>query len=224
MAGGDDAVKKDAPKDALAHAGEGGFWSLFLQVPPPDPILVNVTAGLIPAAVAFDLIGRWLGRATTAGSSPSTFPPRKPIPETPMPTDPHDTRPINRRQLMALAATSAAAAPTSAPAADANVFDVGSLDGFGEAKVYDAHRDDGFFVIRTERQVEAPSSVCTHRGCLVSPRDDGSFKCQCHGSLFSPAGKVLKGPAKRDLPRLAVKLDAQRHVLVDSNRELENPA
>ena len=44
--------------------GDSGVWQLFTQTPPLHPILVNLTAGLIPAAVAFDLIGRWLGRAS----------------------------------------------------------------------------------------------------------------------------------------------------------------
>lgn len=123
--------------------------------------------------------------------------------------------------------TRPATSPTTALAGDAedeSVFDVGPLDDFDAAKVYADHRDDGFFVIRRDGQVTALSAVCTHKGCLVSPRPDGSFKCFCHGSEFSPAGKVLSGPAKRDLPRLALKLDDNRHVLVDTDRKLENPA
>ena len=55
--------------NTFAHAAQGGVWQLFLQPPPLHPILVNLTAGLIPAAVGFDLLGRWLGRAslTSAG-------------------------------------------------------------------------------------------------------------------------------------------------------------
>ena len=52
----------------LAHAGEGGFWSLFLQLPPLHPVLVNVTAGLIPAAVAFDIAGRMTRRESLASA------------------------------------------------------------------------------------------------------------------------------------------------------------
>ena len=162
-------------------------------------------------------------------------------------SQPRDGRPLSRRRLLALAAATAAVAvagcgdretaetsaktanrpatsPATNPAADESVFDAGPLDDFGEAKVYGAHRDDGFFVIRRGGELTALSSVCTHKGCLVSPQSDGSYKCKCHGSLFSPEGRVLKGPAKRDLPRLAVKLGDGRRVLVDVDRELENPA
>jgi uncharacterized membrane protein len=40
----------------LAHAGEGGGFGF----PPLHPIFVNFTAGLIPAALLFDLLGAWL--------------------------------------------------------------------------------------------------------------------------------------------------------------------
>ena len=46
----------------------GGFWATFLQLPPAHPILVNVTAGLIPAAVAFDVAGHATGRASLASA------------------------------------------------------------------------------------------------------------------------------------------------------------
>lgn len=54
---------------ALASTGHGsGVWQLFLQVPPLHPILVNLTAGLIPAAMGFDLLGRWLRRESLASA------------------------------------------------------------------------------------------------------------------------------------------------------------
>ena len=52
----------------LAHGDEGGAWQLFLQPPPLHPILVNLTAGLIPVAVGFDLLGRWLRRESLASA------------------------------------------------------------------------------------------------------------------------------------------------------------
>ena len=139
--------------------------------------------------------------------------------------DPGETKP---KDDVGSSSTRPTTAPTSAPTggeADGSVFDAGSLDKFDAVKVYGEHRDDGFFVIRREDgEVVALSAVCTHKGCLVSPEADGSFKCFCHGSLFSPQGKVLKGPAERDLPRLAMKLDETRRVLVDTDRKLEPPA
>lgn len=51
---------------------------------------------------------------------------------------------------------------------------------------------------------EAISLACTHQGCTVQLADDDKFHCPCHGSVFDRQGKVLKGPATRNLPRLQV--------------------
>jgi Rieske Fe-S protein len=42
----------------------------------------------------------------------------------------------------------------------------------------------------------AVSPVCTHMGCQVNfNRAERSWDCPCHGSRFSPDGKVINGPA-----------------------------
>jgi Rieske Fe-S protein len=92
--------------------------------------------------------------------------------------------------------------------------DAGPVSDFDTDSVYDAFRDDGYFVIRRDGKLFALSSVCTHRGCKVRSQPDASFVCRCHGSNFSPEGKVLNGPATRDLPRLPVATDAKGHLLV----------
>jgi Rieske Fe-S protein len=45
------------------------------------------------------------------------------------------------------------------------------------------------------------SAICTHLKCKLNLSDDKSkFECPCHHSEFSLDGKVLKKPAKKDLP------------------------
>ena len=72
--------------------------------------------------------------------------------------------------------------------------------GSGEAAVLQvggdkvaAYRDD-------EGKLHAVSAVCTHLGCIVEWNDgERRWDCPCHGSRFDPDGKVLKGPAKKEL-------------------------
>lgn len=49
----------------------------------------------------------------------------------------------------------------------------------------------------------AVSTRCMHRGCPVEPTAD-RLVCPCHGSEYSYAGDVLKGPTERPLRRFEV--------------------
>jgi isorenieratene synthase len=62
---------------------------------------------------------------------------------------------------------------------------------------------DRVFAVKPN-QTEALSLTCTHQGCTVHPNEQGEFHCPCHGAVYDKDGKVLRGPAKRDLPRFKV--------------------
>jgi len=53
-------------------------------------------------------------------------------------------------------------------------------------------------------QQEVISLSCTHQGCTVHQRSDGAFHCPCHGAIYDESGRVLRGPAQRNLPRFRI--------------------
>lgn len=50
----------------------------------------------------------------------------------------------------------------------------------------------------------ALSLTCTHQGCTVKKQVDGKFLCPCHGAVYDANGKILSGPAQRNLSRYHV--------------------
>lgn len=70
-----------------------------------------------------------------------------------------------------------------------------SLDG----KTMSVYRD-------TKGQLHGVSSSCTHMGGNVGWNDtEKSWDCPCHGARFDIDGKLLNGPATKDLDRLDLK-------------------
>jgi ubiquinol-cytochrome c reductase iron-sulfur subunit len=61
---------------------------------------------------------------------------------------------------------------------------------------------------RDETRVKNPEwvvveAVCTHAGCLPALGQGtgmGGWLCPCHGSEFDLSGRVIQGPAARNLP------------------------
>lgn len=66
-------------------------------------------------------------------------------------------------------------------------------------------RDERLALLRDAKGFYAVSLICSHLGCTVVVTENG-LSCPCHGSLFDRYGKVLKGPADRDLQRMRVKV------------------
>jgi len=97
-------------------------------------------------------------------------------------------------------------------------FKVGHPEEFAvgsETRVEEAN----FTVFRDAQGVYAISCVCTHLGCTVARSTDG-FACPCHGSRFARNGEVVRGPAPRSLPWLAVGRAADGQLVVYADNEV----
>jgi Rieske Fe-S protein len=126
---------------------------------------------------------------------------------------------INRRQFLILTATAAAGCavvkdPVVSTAPKERVVNAGPVGDYAAEGVHGRFRDQGFFVIRKGETLFAVSAVCTHRKCKLAAEPDRSFFCPCHGSIFDPEGRVMKGPARRDLPVFPVFTNESGQLLV----------
>ena len=62
-----------------------------------------------------------------------------------------------------------------------------------------------------EGVVHTVSPVCTHAGCYVHWNSgEKSWDCPCHGSRFTPDGRVIEGPAVKGLEPVPVQVKAGR--------------
>jgi menaquinol-cytochrome c reductase iron-sulfur subunit len=103
--------------------------------------------------------------------------------------------------------------------------EVGGLDELtpGEPKQLDyvVTAQDGYVETTTHKAIWAVkqhdaqltvfSPMCTHLGCGYRwAAGDRKFKCPCHGSVFDIDGRVLGGPAPRQLDTLPAKTENGR--------------
>lgn len=66
--------------------------------------------------------------------------------------------------------------------------------------------EEDFVLFCTANGVYAVSRTCTHLGCTLNLLlEEGVFACPCHQSRFTLNGKVIKGPAQKDLPQFEVR-------------------
>jgi cytochrome b6-f complex iron-sulfur subunit len=142
--------------------------------------------------------------------------------------------PMSRRNFLMTAAATAAvislpvlqgygdeapSAPTTKPAG--GPVDVGALSSFDKDGITDTWaKTNKLFVIRQDGKLYAVTSICTHRGFqLISHGQD--LYCPKHKSDFSMEGTVIDGPAKRSLPRFAISVDDQKHVIVNTSKKFK---
>jgi len=55
--------------------------------------------------------------------------------------------------------------------------------------------------------------LCTHLGCVPNRNSDGWF-CPCHGSVYDNSGRILKGPAPRNLDLPPYEFIAENKILI----------
>jgi glycine/D-amino acid oxidase-like deaminating enzyme/nitrite reductase/ring-hydroxylating ferredoxin subunit len=54
-------------------------------------------------------------------------------------------------------------------------------------------------------EIHALNPVCTHAACIVNwNAEEKSWDCPCHGARYDIEGRVLNGPAERDLPKITL--------------------
>jgi glycine/D-amino acid oxidase-like deaminating enzyme/nitrite reductase/ring-hydroxylating ferredoxin subunit len=90
--------------------------------------------------------------------------------------------------------------------------DVTSIDGLrpGEGGIFAGEQGKIAVCRDAKGELHAVSPVCTHLACDVAWNSaEQSWDCPCHGSRFTPDGKVVNGPAVSDLQRKPVGVHAK---------------
>jgi glycine/D-amino acid oxidase-like deaminating enzyme/nitrite reductase/ring-hydroxylating ferredoxin subunit len=73
----------------------------------------------------------------------------------------------------------------------------------GEGRVVNTEQGDVAMYKDEAGHVTALSPACTHLGCFVQwNAAEKSWDCPCHGSRFAADGKVIHGPAIKDMERI----------------------
>ncbi len=76
----------------------------------------------------------------------------------------------------------------------------------GEGKVVKYNNQKLGIYKDEEGNLHAVNPICTHLKCEVKWNTaEKSWDCPCHGARYSPDGRVLTGPADKDLEQIAIK-------------------
>lgn len=100
---------------------------------------------------------------------------------------------------------------------------IGDLKSFTKEGIDDRFLKDGFFVVRGKEKLFALSAFCTHKTDARLNGKAGAEKIICprHQAQFALDGTVQRGPAKRNLDRFAITVDAKGLVTVDTSKKIE---
>ncbi len=71
------------------------------------------------------------------------------------------------------------------------------------------HTEREFILFVDHGAARAVSRTCTHLGCRVNFLEDKQIiECPCHQSRFTSKGKLISGPAKKDLATFPVEIQS----------------
>ena len=139
---------------------------------------------------------------------------------------------INRRQFVlaggaafcaCLAGCAAGGGAAAAPWTGPMTFDLPEPDKIANGIDTRWLQSGGFFLVRDAGRIMAVTSTCSHKACPLSPKFT-EYVCPCHGSRFTPVGKVLVGPATTSLVHFGISLTPKGTLFVDRNKVFEEVA
>jgi cytochrome b6-f complex iron-sulfur subunit len=139
---------------------------------------------------------------------------------------------INRRQFVlgggaalcaCMAGCAAGGGAAAAPWTGPMTFDLPNPDKIANGIDTRWLETGGFFLVRDGGRIVAVTSTCSHKACALSPKFT-EYVCPCHGSRFTPAGKVLVGPATTSLDHFGISLTPKGTLFVDRNKVFDEAA
>jgi len=76
---------------------------------------------------------------------------------------------------------------------------------------------DNYIVVNEYETTTVLTSHCTHLGCKINKTENSRLICPCHGSEYDLQGKVLKGPAYKNLEMIPSKISADgMHIEIEA--------
>ena len=80
-------------------------------------------------------------------------------------------------------------------------------------------QDQSVWIVCEKYRIYAVHAKCTHLGCTPTWfKDEGVFKCPCHGSQFDSKGVNFAGPAPRPLDRFRIFVNDNGQICVDKSK------
>ena len=74
--------------------------------------------------------------------------------------------------------------------------------------------EHSIIIVKEKDKILVLDNTCTHLGCKVKYiKEKNYYQCPCHKSIFNIYGKVIKGPAKKDLKRLSFKIVNEKIII-----------